>query len=48
MENQNYFPKLEKSLLTQQSLEKENELLRKQVSQLEQINQLLKGNKTNV
>ncbi len=36
---------LEKALLTQQSLEKENELLRKQVSQLEQINQLLKGDK---
>ncbi len=39
---------LEKAQLIQQSLEKENELLRKQVSQLEQINQLLKGNKTNV
>lgn len=34
---------LEKALLTQQSLEKEVELLRKQVSQLEQINRLLKG-----
>ncbi|MEY3219193.1 MAG: hypothetical protein RIT27_550 [Pseudomonadota bacterium] len=31
---------LEKALLTQQSLEKENELLRKQVSQLEEINRL--------
>ncbi len=36
---------LEKALLTQQSLEKEVELLRKQISQLEQINQLLKGEK---
>jgi transcriptional regulator with XRE-family HTH domain len=36
---------LEKAQLIQQSLEKENELLRKQVSQLEQINQLLKGEK---
>jgi DNA-binding XRE family transcriptional regulator len=39
---------LEKAVLIQQSLEKEVELLRKQVSQLEQINQLLKGDKTNV
>ncbi|MEY3219187.1 MAG: hypothetical protein RIT27_544 [Pseudomonadota bacterium] len=36
---------IKKAELTQQSLEKEVELLRKQVSQLEQINQLLKGEK---
>jgi len=36
---------LEKALLTQQSLEKEVELLRKQITQLEQINPFKKKNK---
>jgi transcriptional regulator with XRE-family HTH domain len=43
IETLNLKHELEKAFLTQQSLEKENELLRKQVLQLEQINQLLKN-----